>query len=305
MPRPTSKLPAALSQTEAVNPLWLLRALGLVLVAALLCSYLALCLLFLQGQWQIVLHPIHSDAKPPATPEAVHFGPDESAIPQLLGVWMPVASGARYATTTILFLPGGDGSRSDFTPTLEALHQLGLNVFAFDYRGYGFSAKTHPSQKKMSEDAESAWRYLTLSRAIPAGQIVPYGAGVGASLAAQLTLAHPEVPALILDSPCADLLKVARYDPRSVFIPVRLLFHERFPLAEPLSTLRAPKLLITTGKSSAEAFRTASDPKISVELPAANGALYGQAITRFLDQYLPQAPDQIVPSAAPLPTNSR
>jgi pimeloyl-ACP methyl ester carboxylesterase len=274
------------------------------IVAALFCGYLTFCLLFYQGQWQLVLHPTRTSSAPASIAgipyELIHFGLDESATPQLTGWWIPSAPGARYAHTTILFLPGSEGSLTDSIPTLASLHDIGLNVFAFDYRGYGQSALTRPSQVNMTNDADSAWRYLSKSRTIPDSQIIPYGTGVGAALATKLATDHTSVPGLILDTPRADLLEVAQRDPRSRLVPVSLLFHERFPLAAPLSTLKTPKLLISRTTSPDESFLHASDPKLTVELPSLSETVYTQSLTRFLDQYLPPAPvPQLVPTPAP------
>ena len=278
------------AQVEVVDPAWLVKALAFTVLAALFCGYLTFCLLFYQGQWQLVLHPTRTTAAPSTIAgdpcEIIHFGPDESAIPQLTGWWIPSAPGGRYANTTLLFLPGSDGSLVDSIPTLATLHNLGINVFAFDYRGYGQSAATHPNQQNMTHDADSAWQYLNTSRAIPAQQIVLYGTGVGASLATNLALSYVDSPALILDSPHADLLDTALRDHRSNLVPVRLLFHERFPLAEPLSTLHTPKLLLSRATLPDQAFRTAANPKLTVELATPSEALYNQSLTRFLDEYV-------------------
>jgi pimeloyl-ACP methyl ester carboxylesterase len=314
MPRPTPKQkkrsPQQAAQPEVVNPVWLIKAILFTVLAALFCGYLTFCLLFYQGQWQLVLHPVRTTASPQSIAgspyELIHFGPDESATPQLTGWWIPASPGGRYAHTTILFLPGADGSLADSIPTLASLHNLGLNVFAFDYRGYGQSAATHPTQQNMTQDTDSAWRYLNTSRAIPPQQIVPYGTGAGASLAAHLAAAHPTLPALILDSPHTDLLDQALSDRRSSLIPVHLLFHERFPLTQPLSSLRTPKLLISRTSTPAEAFRNAAAPKLAVEFATPSEALYNQSLTRFLDQYLPPAPvPQLVSPTAPIATNAR
>ena len=286
MPRPTPKPSRHRPQPpppqpETVDPIWLVKAIALTAGAALICGYLVLCLLFYQGQWQIVLHPSQTTTAPQsiggAPYQLIHFGPDESAIPQLTGWWIPATPQARYANATILFLPPGDGSLADSLPTLSALHTLGINIFAFDYRGYGQSANTHPNQQKMRHDTDSAWQYLTGSRGIPVAQIVPYGTGVGASLAVHLAATHTAIPALILDHPHGDLLAAARRDPRSSLIPINLLFHENFPLAEPLKSLSTPKLLLSSSSPI--------DPR------------YVQSITGFFDQHLPHT--QLVPSAVP------
>ena len=298
-PTPKSKkyVPPPPPPPEVVDPIWLGKALAVTLLAALLCAYATLCFLFYQGQWQIVLHPKRTAAAPTSIEgspfELVRFGPDETATPQLTGWWIPAAPNARFAQRTLLFLPGADGSLADSIPTLSMLHSLGINIFAFDYRGYGQSAKTHPSQQNMMQDSETAWTYLTTSRHIAGQDIVPYGMGVGASLAMHLAASHPPVPAVILDAPQGDLLDVALHDPRSHLVPARLLFHDRFPLAAPLTTLHTPKLLIfqanASGKSSA-AFHTAADPKVIVDVPTGGAPVYTQAVNDFLDRYLVPTP---------------
>ena len=303
MPRRPPKSTKRASRTSSqplVSHTWLVKAIAAVVIVALICAYLTLSLLFYQGQWQLVLHPQHQ-AEAPGT-ASIHFAPDESATPQLTGRWIPATPGARYANNTILFLPSGDGSLSDFNPTLDKLHNLGINVFAFDYRGYGYSAETHPNQLRMTQDAESAWTYLTTSRSIPAHQIIPYGVGVGASLATHLAASHSDIPAFILESPKGDLLDTVRHDPHASLMPVRLLFHESFPLAEPLASLHTPKLLLSKA-DAAPAFRTASDPKLTVEFDSPSDATYAQALTRFLDQYIAPPVPQLVPTPAPASTN--
>jgi pimeloyl-ACP methyl ester carboxylesterase len=300
MPRPakpTKRTPQPASP-EVVSPIWLVKAIALTIVVALVCGYLTFCLLFYQGQWQLVLHPTRTAASPISIAgvpyELIRFGPDESATPQLTGWWIPCEPGGRYSHLTVLFLADGNGSLADSVPTLASLHNLGINVFAFDYRGYGQSAAVRPSHQSMTGDVDSAWQYLTNSRATPAQQIVLYGTGTGASLATQLAATHNTIPALILDSPRADLLDTAMRDPRAKLVPVRLLFHERFPLAESLSTLHTPKLLLSRSATPDPAFRTASNPKLTIELASPSALLYNQAITRFLDQY------ELVPSPAPV-----
>jgi len=302
MPRSKPRPSQPTRHVENVPVGWLLRAFSAVVLAAAACIYLTLCFLYSRGQWQFVLHPTRATGEPAASTNPVHFAPNDSGQPQLTGQWLTAQPEGRYGRLTILFLPGGDGSLANSAATIAALQELGLNVFAFDYRGYGFSANLHPSQQRMSEDAEAAWRYLTATRGVSPATIIPYGVGVGASLAASLAATHPEIPALILDSPHTDLLDFARRESPSL-LPITLLFRERFPLAEPLSSLRSPKLLLADpGAATPAAFAKAADPKLTVFLPARTGPLFNQAMERFLDAYLNQRP---VPSLAPSATNPR
>lgn len=278
-------------QPETVDPKWLFKAFSLVVAVAFLMGYATLCLLFYQGQWQLVLHPGKPrSATPPADAQTVHFGPDATAIPQLTGWWLPAAADAPYRHLTILYLRGADGSLADDAAALAALHTAGLNLLAFDYRGYPAISGRHPTEEHMTEDTEAAWQYLVVSRHTAPETILPYGLGIGASLAAHLAARHGEVPALILDAPTGDLLDQALKSPQGSLLPVRLLFHERFPLADTLRKLPTPKLIFSRGSADLPLARLAADPKFTVNLqPTSPPTDFQSTLSRFLDQYLPPA----------------
>ncbi|HSY35508.1 MAG TPA: hypothetical protein VK814_07140, partial [Acidobacteriaceae bacterium] len=96
--KPNKSTPPQPAPPDVVSPIWLIKAIALTIVAALLCGYLTLCLLFYQGQWQLVLHPTRTSANPASIAgipyEFIRFGPDESATPQLTGWWIPAAPGS-------------------------------------------------------------------------------------------------------------------------------------------------------------------------------------------------------------------
>jgi hypothetical protein len=283
------------SETPDIDPRWLLKMLGLVIGAALFCGYLTLCGLFYQGQWQFVLHPDTTTKTTPASVnlsfEDVNFDFTETGQPQLHGWWIPAPG---TSGVTVLYLHGGSGSIADTLPQLKELHDAGLNVFAFDYRGFGQSAGPHPNERRMREDTAAAWLYLTQSRKLQPTQIVPYGEGVGASLATQLLVDDPGIAAVILDDPIFDTVSQVRQDPRSQLIPVRLLFRERFALAQPLATLQTPKLfLLDDGPHSPPpaVLAAVADPKLILHLGSLTApeaaAQRSQSLSRFLDEYLP------------------
>jgi pimeloyl-ACP methyl ester carboxylesterase len=300
---------------EVVDPIWLAQALALSLIAALVCAWLTLCLLFRLGEWQLVLHPSRTIDRTPAnlnlSYEPIRFDALETGQPRLTAWWLPAQStpqpGAqlsfqpipKYAAFTVLYLHDGAGSLSATLPALARLHQAGLNIFAIDYRGFGQSdASDHPTEARMAQDTAAALTYLITTRHIPAQNIIPYGAGLGASLAANLAHAHPELPAIILDNPDPDPTATAIASHPSHLIPVRLLFHERFDIAAPLATLTTPKLLIIGGPNSTNTptdihalqtlSRHAASPTFTITLPPTNNeAIYQNTLTRFLDEYLP------------------
>ena len=257
--------------------------MSVVLVLALLCLYGTLALLFYQGQWQLILHPAKIiSAMPQSKFDEIHFDDTETGVAQLDGWWIPAEPGTRWSRSTILYLHGGAGSLSNYVSDLDALHALGANVFAFDYRGYGRSAGPHPEEARMAADADAAWSYLTDMRHLDSTAIVFYGTGVGASLASELAARH--TPAgMILDAPSEPARRIIGSDARAKLLPTRLLLDERFDPARVLETLAVPKLFLDRNGAqprTEQLCQLAASPKQYFELkPAA----YQATLERFLD----------------------
>ncbi len=290
---PSAAPKTSASAPETVDPRWLLQAIAAVVALGLFCAYLSVCGLFYTQQWQFVLHPTRAVTRTPASIglsfQPVQFGVDLAGKPQLAGWWIP---GDSPADPTVLMLHGQDGSMSDALPAVKPLHDARLNVLLFDYRGYGQSGGRHPSEQLMRADATAALAYLTQTRGIPTPSILVYGAGLGASLAVSLCDQHPAVAGLILQSADGDTESRVLSDARAHIVPVSLLFHNRFPLADPLHRLKSPKLILsdTEGSAPVDAKR-AADPKMTAELPRdASQAEVTAIIWRFLDTYVLRPP---------------
>lgn len=270
----------------------MIRAIALSVIGAAVCAYLALCLLFWQGQWQILFHPSRTVTNTPANVgvrfDDIRFDATETGELQLAGWWIPAAPGSQYARTTILFLHDGAGSISDSIPYVSFFHNLGINLFVFDYRGFGQSKNVHPSEARLRQDSEGALRYLTDIRHLPLNSIFIYGKGLGASLAVDMAQKHSVLPGIILDDPAPPALQQIQRDPRTKVLPIRLLFHDRFEMTPKLQELRTPKLFLTDGSAtqSPEGYQNASAPKTVVYLkqPLSNDPNTREAISRFLSE---------------------
>lgn len=276
-------------QQPLVSGKWLLSALGIVVALAAVCAYATLCLLFYQGSWQIIFHPSRTVIAHPNIPyQEIQFDYTETGKPQLTGWWIPAAPDAHHSGNTILYLHDGNGCLSDTVPRIESLHALDINVFAFDYRGFGKSADLHPSESSMNQDADAALAYLTGTRHLPAHSIVLYGAGLGAPIAASTAARHPETAALILEniSPTASTLFAA--DARTKILPVRLLTSDRFNATETLKTLPTQKLFLDLAGSpqTQEAFNAARAPKQVFQIRPEDQARFRETMQRFLDEVL-------------------
>lgn len=285
---------------EIVDPRWLLKALAATVAVAALFAYLAVCLLIYQGGWQRMIFP---SAKVDQTPAgqgiaftAVRFDAAATGTPRLTGWWVPGEPGK----PVILLLHDAFGSLSATLPTIDLLHRAGMNVFAIDYRGFGQSQGPHPTEARMAEDAAAALDYLVNTRHVPAGSVVPYGLGRGASLAVSLANTHPELPAFVVENPDPFAYAHVVEEERSRLLPMRLLVRERFDLPAALEHATRPKLLIAdtpfgyeTARLAAnqQMFQTAPNPKFILTFHNPHSEVaYMQALERFVDENVPAAP---------------
>lgn len=278
---------AASAAPPTVSGRWLLGAFGAVVAAAAVLVYFTLGVLFYAGQWQLVLHPTYKiTATPQANFEEVHFDYTETGVSRLDGWWIPAEPGSRWAGDSVLYLHGANGSLSNYVADLNSLHALGLNVFAFDYRGYGKSKGPHPTEARMNADADAAWRYLTDTRHMNPEHIVIYGTGYGASVAADLGARH--APAgVVLDGPNEPARDVISTDGRAKMLPMWLLLHEHFDPTATLKKLAVPKLFLDRNGAEArteQLYKLAATPKNYFELK--DDAGYQAAMKRFLDGVL-------------------
>jgi hypothetical protein len=196
----------------------------------------------------LLYHPASAITRTPANAGVVYdpvaFATTEAAEARLKGWWIPAEPGAHYAHFTVLYLHGKDGNLSDSVDGLAALHSAGLNVFAFDYRGYGQSQFQRPSEARWREDADWAIQYLTGTRHVAAGSIVLEGQALGANLALEVAAAHPELAGVVLDSPMESPMNAVFNDPRAHMVPAHLLVRDRFDAVQAAARLRIPSLWI-------------------------------------------------------------
>jgi len=258
------------SAPPTVSGRWLLGAAGVALAAAAACAWLALCLLFWQGSWQLLYHPTSGFPRTPASAglafDRVAFATNESGLPRLSGWWIPAAPGVRYSRFTVLYLHGQAGNLGDTVDDLAALHNLGINILAFDYRGYGQSQFARPSEALWREDAESALSYLTATRHVPADAILLDGRDLGANLALEVAAAHPDLAGVVLESPLDSPLNAIFSDPRARLVPAHLLVRDRFNADEAGNALLIPSLwLIEFNKSADQAKHPAGYDRITAQ----------------------------------------
>jgi pimeloyl-ACP methyl ester carboxylesterase len=281
-----------------VSGRWLISAALATIAAAALCTWIVLCLLFWQGSWQLLYHPAAAMIRTPSAAgmqfEPVAFAVTDEGVPQLKGWWIPAARDAAQKRYTVLLLHGPNGNLSNSVDVLAQLNAIGVNVLAFDYRGYGQSQYARPSELHWRQDAESALQYLIATRHINAGSIVIDGEGLGANLALEVAAAHSELAGVVAQSPPASPMDAVFQDARAKMVPARLLVRDRYDAAAAAKDLRIPVLWFEwnaqngrTGFNDEQAaYKEITNQKTLVWLnPQFNGTSdFEDAYMRFLDE---------------------
>jgi hypothetical protein len=212
--------------------------------------------------------------------------------------WFVPARGAR---ATLLWLHGNAGNISHRVHNLRVFHDaLRINVFLFDYRGYGLS-EGRPSEAGLLQDAEAAWRVLQGRRDVDPRAIVLFGRSLGAAVAAELAT-RVQPAAVILETPFTSLLDMARH--HYWFLPVRWLVRSRYDTLGAVRRVRVPVLVLHGDQDEIvpfdmgeQVFAAAPEPKAFYRIPGAShndtylvgGKAYLEALGAFLATALPDS----------------
>jgi hypothetical protein len=307
-----------LGHAEIVSGRWLVKAILIVLAASGVALYLTVCLLFYQGQWQFTFFPpktLQPDAATVAENtglpiQDVRFDTTEEGVERLNGWWIPSPSSATppLSQLVVLFCPNGHTDLPDNIDALEAFHALGVNVFAFDYQGFGKSKTGHPSQQKAYADGIVALNYLTGLRHIPADHVVIYGARLGSAVAARVAQASPKIAGLILEDPQPSLAAEVKREQHIHLLPMWLVFQDRFDISGIVPSLKMPKLILSTpamgpyASGAVKIYNEATSPKQKTTLTESSNQLvyalpeWRTTVGNFLSTLASRPSNQAVPA---------
>ncbi|MES2222254.1 MAG: alpha/beta hydrolase [Acidobacteriota bacterium] len=305
-----------LDHAEVVSGRWLVKAILGVLAAAGVALYLTVCLLFYQGQWQFTFF-VPKTVEPSAATVAANsglpitdarFDTTEEGVQRLDGWWIPSSSSAtRFSHFAVLFCPNGHTDLRDNVEALKAFHALGVNVFAFDYQGFGNSHAGHPSQNQAYSNGAAALDYLTGLRHIPADHIVMYGARLGAAVAVHVAQNSPNIGGLILEDPQPSLTAEVKREQHIHLLPMWLVFQDRFDISAIVPTLKMPKLILSTpamrpyASGADQVFQSATTPRQRASInDSSTQSLYAQPEWRSaVGLYLNSIADRLSSPASP------
>lgn len=268
------------------------------LVGGLAIGYLGVLLLLRLSEPRLLYAPGPSRTLQPPPP-ALGLSPERVEIPTTDGVtlvgWVMRAPVPDTAAPWLLICHGNGGNLSEAgRPEHYArLRALGLNLLAFDYRGYGESGGA-PSEEGLYRDADAAYRYLREVRGLPPGRIVLFGHSLGSAVAIELAT-RVAAAGLVLDGALVSVLE--RAQEVYPYVPVRWIARSRYPSIERIGRVTAPKLFLHARGDDVipiahgrRLYDAALPPKSFVPLAGGHGdafeadsAAYFGAIARFLE----------------------
>jgi uncharacterized protein len=278
--------------------------MAVLLLVALALAYLAFLVVLRLSESRLLYAPGASRTLEPP-PAGLGLAPERIAIAAGDGVtlvaWIIRAPGRDTAARWLLVCHGNAGNLSDAgrPEHYAGLRALGLNLLAFDYRGYGESGGA-PTEAGLYRDAEAAYGYLRDTLGVPPERIVLFGHSLGSAVAVELATRVPAA-GLVLDG--ALMSVTARAQEVYPYVPVRWIARSRFASIEKIGRVKIPKLFLHARQDEVipiahgrRLYEAAPPPKTFVALAGGHGdafevdsATYFGAIARFLAE-LPPSP---------------
>ncbi len=200
---------------------------------------------------------------------------------RLHGWWVPHPS----ARGTILYCHGNAGNISTRLDVITGLHELGVNVFIFDYRGYGRS-RGIPGEIGLNHDAQAAYEVVRARYAnVEQPPVILYGASLGGSVAVALAASRP-VCGLILEGAFTSSIDVGeRWFP---MLPIHAMARYRFDALSKIMALHIPKLFAHSTSDQVipfdlgeQLFKAAPEPKRFIPLDGEHGEAGWQETPAF------------------------
>lgn len=220
----------------------MLRRSRLLLLAVLSCLAVTGCASLDTWQRRAIFQPSPFDASPwrsaPAGVEEfdIAVGPGEH-----VHAWYLTAADAD--APTLLYLHGARRNLYGTAGRIERWRDMGFNVLAIDYRGFGRSSERLPSEQSAMEDTRAAYRELVRRQPDPGKRYV-YGYSLGGAMAIDLAAHEDGLAGVILESTftrIGDLVERSKWG----WVPgLRLLVTQEFNSLARMERVNEPVLLL-------------------------------------------------------------
>ena len=264
--------------------------------------YLVICLALLTWQNRLIFAP---SERITATPDQLGLSYEDvwlkvvtksGKIEKIHGWWLPTA---KKSDRVLLYLHGNGGNVSWNLESAKRYANLGFSVLLIDYRGYGRSEGSFPTEAKVYKDAQVAWDYLVTEQNIPPENIFIYGHSLGGAIAIDLAVRQPQVAGVIVQNTFTSIHDMVEYMGGFYrLLPINILVNHRFDSLAKVGILRSPILFIhgqedktVPASMSQVLYNQAQVPKEILFVPDAGhndvaaiaGDLYLQTVEKFYE----------------------
>jgi alpha-beta hydrolase superfamily lysophospholipase len=157
---------------------------------------------------------------------------------RLHGLWL---AQARPDAPLLLYLHGARWDVRSSAHRMRRMHELGFAVLGIDYRGFGQSTPTLPSEDLAHEDALAGWRWLAARQ--PAAQRYVFGHSLGGAIAVRLAAEVDDDAGLIVEgsfTSIRDVFSTMKWG----WLPVGPLITQRFDASSRVERVGSPLLVV-------------------------------------------------------------
>ena len=168
------------------------------------------------------------------------------------GWFFPVNPASTRSKLAVLICHGNAGNIGDRLGMAKAMLQLGLNVFLFDYRGFGRS-RGRPGEEGTYLDAVAAYEWLE-AKGFAGSNIIAFGESLGGGVVSELAVRKP-LAGIVLQSTFSCIPDIgAELFP---WLPVRLISTIKYDTCAKLPRLKIPVLIMHSRTDGLIAFHHA------------------------------------------------
>lgn len=264
--------------------------------------YTAACLYLFFQQTRFIFFPSSAIE---TTPEFFNLDYQEVWLPvktrsggveRMHGWWIPAS---KPNAQVLLYLHGNGINIGANVAHANRFHRLGFSVLLPDYRGYGLSEGSFPTEASVYQDAAVAWDYLVQERKVQPEQIFLYGHSLGGAVAIDLAVKHPDAAGLIVESSFTSIRDIVDYQSIYKIFPIDLILNQRFDSIRKVRSLALPVIFIhgtadlrVPATMSQQLYEAAPEPKQLILIPDAGhnntaetaGDKYFQLMQKFVQQ---------------------
>ena len=245
-----------------------------IIIALALFYFIAMLAIYFAQSW-FIYAPNMPSREMLSTPVDIGLTYDELRLDtsdgeELIAWYVP----AIHADKTVLFFHGNAGNISHRLETIKIFHQLGLNLFMLEYRGYGLSTGS-PSEKGTYIDAITAWQYLLEQKNLKSEQIIIVGRSLGGGVATELAK-NVDAAMLILDSTFTSMPSAAKI--HFPFMPTDWIVKHRYENLNKIDQVNMPVVVTHSKKDEVipythaeKLFNAAKEPKSFIKLKGGHG----------------------------------